>query len=290
LLRLCRPELLIARSVFAASLAQMVHACRVVYDGRGAIAAEWKEYSVIKDKAILDGAESMERNSVLMSTFRIAVSQHLVDYWKREYQYNSNRHVVIPCTVNQVFESARVDEVSVASARNVLGFSESDVVLVYSGSVAGWQSMALLHDFLRKQLLSSARCKVLFLSSDSTGKDELAEEFPARVLRRACSPEEIPAMLLAGDYGLLIREHSVTNEVASPVKFAEYLCCGLPVIISEGLGDYSEFVRTFGCGHSAENLNPVKVEMEEKKRIREIGLTHFTKSAFAAQYQLLVNL
>jgi hypothetical protein len=33
------------------------------------------------------------------------------------------------------------------------------------------------------------------------------------------------------------------NEVASPVKFGEYLASGLPVVMSAGIGDYSELVR-----------------------------------------------
>ena len=29
------------------------------------------------------------------------------------------------------------------------------------------------------------------------------------------------------------------NEVASPGKFAEYVLCGLPIIMTDGIGDYS---------------------------------------------------
>jgi hypothetical protein len=285
-----KPEVVIARSVFAARLTQLSWSGRVVYDGRGAIAAEWKEYSVVKNREILDDAESMERDSVLKSSFRIAVSQHLVDDWRREYGYSGHDHVVIPCTINNVFESIRLDESAIEVARKHFGFSASDIVLVYSGSVAGWQSMSLLYSFLRKQLKVSPLCKVLFLSPGSPDIDALAQEFPRQIVRRACAPDQVPGLLLAGDYGLLLREQSVTNKVASPVKFAEYLSCGLPIIISENLGDYSEFVRTFRCGSGPDNICLVKVSTQEKRRIRELGLAHFTKSAFESQYQLLASL
>jgi hypothetical protein len=41
-----------------------------------------------------------------------------------------------------------------------------------------------------------------------------------------------------------------TNKIASPVKFAEYLTCGLNIIISNNLGVYTDFtlkkLRLFG--------------------------------------------
>ena len=55
--------------------------------------------------------------------------------------------------------------------------------------------------------------------------------------------DRVPAYLAAGDGGLLLRERSLINEVASPVKFGEYLASGTPVIISDGIGDYSALTR-----------------------------------------------
>lgn len=48
---------------------------------------------------------------------------------------------------------------------------------------------------------------------------------------------------MAADLAVLIREDHPLNEVACPTKFAEYVMCGLPVLITEGLGDLSELVQ-----------------------------------------------
>jgi len=45
-----------------------------------------------------------------------------------------------------------------------------------------------------------------------------------------------------------MRQDSVVNKVASPVKFGEYMAAGLPVGITRGVGDYSGAVHTFGLG------------------------------------------
>lgn len=55
--------------------------------------------------------------------------------------------------------------------------------------------------------------------------------------------------------GLLLREKSLVNEVASPTKFAEYMLCGLPCILTEGIGDYSRLAREHDIGTVINDLN-----------------------------------
>jgi len=54
---------------------------------------------------------------------------------------------------------------------------------------------------------------------------------------------QVPNMLSAGDMGVLIRDRCLVNQVASPVKFGEYLAAGLSVLMTEGIGDFSELAR-----------------------------------------------
>jgi glycosyltransferase involved in cell wall biosynthesis len=63
--------------------------------------------------------------------------------------------------------------------------------------------------------------------------------------------------LKLGDVALLLREFSVVNRVASPVKFAEYLAAGLPVIITDGVGDCSTLVRRSRLGLVLESCEEV---------------------------------
>ena len=45
-----------------------------------------------------------------------------------------------------------------------------------------------------------------------------------------------------------MRDNVLVNNVASPVKVAEYLACGLPIIMTKGIGDYSEDLNREGIG------------------------------------------
>jgi glycosyltransferase involved in cell wall biosynthesis len=45
-----------------------------------------------------------------------------------------------------------------------------------------------------------------------------------------------------------MRHDTIVNNVASPVKVGEYLACGLPVVLTRGIGDYSDTLPAAGIG------------------------------------------
>ena len=54
--------------------------------------------------------------------------------------------------------------------------------------------------------------------------------------------------LAAADYGLLLRQSSTVNRVACPVKFGEYLACGVRPILTPGIGDQSRLAQDEDLG------------------------------------------
>ena len=117
-------------------------------------------------------------------------------------------------------------------------------------------------------------------------------KFPKQVSRKWLKHEEVTNFLLACDWGILIREQSVTNKVASPTKFAEYLSAGLPVIISENLGDYTEFVKNNDCGIiylEQKSLSISKKPFSERNRLIQLVQKNWTKSAQDGQYIKLIE-
>ena len=287
-----QPRILIGRSVLATHLALNCRKSKrkIIYDGRGAIAAEWKEYGVVTNLQMLSEIPELEKTAILNSDFRIAVSQQLVNYWEEHYTYKNNQHEVIPCTLNEVFETADLSPELIMTQRSNLGINTEDLVFVYSGSIAGWQSFDLLYSYIEPLLKSSLHVKLLFLSDKDSHILKLEKEFPGQILCKKVSPEKVPAYLMAADFGLLIREASITNKVASPVKFAEYLACGLKVIISDQLGDYTNFVNANACGFiSTSPEPPVKPVFKEKNLMRNLALKNFTKSNFRNSFIMLTR-
>lgn len=285
----------IARNVLAARIALRLRSflkLKVCFDGRGAIAAEWNEYQVVPLQEWKNSIHTWEKSVVLNVDFRIAVSEELVKYWNERYGYSENKHVVIPCTLNTSFRPEILKQEEIENARKKMKFDADDIVLVYSGSTAGWQSFDLLQGFLQKIINNNKNIKVLFLSEKDKNVDQLKAEFPDKIFQTFVKHSEVSGILKSCDIGILIREKSVTNQVASPTKFAEYLSAGLPVIISEGIGDYTSFVKQNDCGWVLDEspLQMNRLNISERNRLLQLVNDHFTKKSHNASYTNLIQL
>lgn len=272
----------IARGPLATYLAQKALKNKtIVYDGRGANKEEEREYNILNGEITYEKLSEYEKLAVLNSDFRIAVSQKLVEYWQHEFAYSKNKHVVIPCMLGSNFENQAYSQETSLKIREKLGFSAEDIILIYSGSIAAWQSFEFLYGFLEFQLQSNSQIKVVFLAKPHEIIEQLDENFPNRVKRLWLNVSEVYQHLIIGDYGILFREQTVTNQVASPVKFAEYLSAGLKVLISENLGDFTDFVQKNNAGIviTEQNMKPNLSKNKEKERLSRLSNTTFSKSS-----------
>jgi hypothetical protein len=290
-----RPSLIMGRNVLATLLALEAKSKgltdRVLFDGRGAISAEWNEYQVVQDSFLEAGISNWEKQAVLEADWRIAVSNKLVQFWRNQFSYQSGNESVIPCTIDQSYTQIEISNRQIQLAKEKIGFQTEGILLVYSGSVAGWQSGKLLNDLLETLLKQQAELQVLFLSKETPYIQALSHTYPNRIKAKFVQPEEVPDYLIAGDYGLLIRENTVTNQVAAPVKFAEYLACGLKVLISPDLGDYAALVSEEQLGYLT-NALPTQIQKlshQDKTRIQAFALKKFSKSSYLPEYLKIIQ-
>ncbi len=287
--RFLRPSGIICRGPFATWMALRMRdrglTKKVCFDGRGAYAAEWEEYRLIDDDALIAQLRPLEAEAVRNSDVRIAVSQALVAHWQERYGYQGSAHVVIPCTLSKV---VRVTDVPDAAPK-----ADARVRLVYSGSVAGWQSFGLLEDLLVRLLDQRPEVDVLFLSRPDDHIAALQQRYPGRVEARWLEPAAVQATLAACDHGIMLREDTITNRVASPTKFAEYLASGLRVITGPGLGDLSALVaeEDLGVVVDPQGALPVlrPVAPAERARLVRFADAHFTKPAHDASYRRVLE-
>ena len=125
------------------------------------------------------------------------------------------------------------------------------------------------------------------MSKETIENKSLQIKFPERVLIKWVKHRDVINYLAACDYGILLREQSYTNKVASPTKFAEYLFAGLQVLISKDLGDFSEFVKLNHCGiilSEEKGLeHPLnKTSTSQKEYCHILAQNNFTKDAKAS--------
>jgi len=242
----------------------------VIYDGRAAVKAEVEEYDVVSGNIKLgNDFIQAEKDAVLKANYRIAVSHKLINYWETEIGYKNNKHVIIPCTLSSLSTVAEVKSTS------------NTIKIVYAGGTGGWQSFEKVVSLFENALGEYSDIEVLFLTKENKHIDLIQTKYPDRCKRKWLAHSEVSAELASCDYGILIRENKITNQVASPVKFAEYLGAGLKVLISENLGDFTEFVTTNNCGIIINQTIPklVKLSLAEKEHSKQLCSTYFLKNA-----------
>jgi hypothetical protein len=198
-LSVAAPFRIICRGPFAAWMALRMRerglTKKVCFDGRGAYAAEWEEYRIIDDDALIAQFRPLENEAVNKSDFRLAVSNALVAHWRERYGYTGDAHVVIPCTLGK-------DVPTGTMTRNSNGI----VRLVYSGSTAGWQSFDLLKRMLTHVLDTQPNAHVLFLSKRDANTTALEAAYPGRVEVKWLEHAHVGKELATCDYGIMIRE------------------------------------------------------------------------------------
>jgi glycosyltransferase involved in cell wall biosynthesis len=157
--------------------------------------------------------------------------------------------VVIPCCYDEkkfVFSNQ-----SRAIIRKECGFGDSDVVVCYCGGLSKWQRVDDIIRLCIRLSENKGDCKFLFMTQEKEKMQFLVANAGLPELKyriKNCLPHEVPANLSAADCGIIMRDDVTVNNVASPIKIGEYLACGLPVILTKGIGDYSEMIQSSGCG------------------------------------------
>jgi len=288
-------DVILCRGIVATDLALLVKKwlmpeLKVCFDGRGAALAEQREFGNMGMN--LNRTFKLEQKAILESDCRLGVSEELVNYWSAQYGYMGNNHVVIPTTLSSSEGWVLPSEAKIDLARREMGFESDETIFVYSGSLAGWQGLSEMIQFIEKRVAQSEREKFLFLSNECAELAKLTDRFPGRIYRRYVAPDLVKSNLMCADYALLFRDNRTTNNVASPTKFAEYLSCGLPVLLM-GNPSSIRFIKTHDCGKELSmsdfDITLGRVDYSDRQRIHRLAKTNFSKSHFFNEYKKLLR-
>jgi glycosyltransferase involved in cell wall biosynthesis len=169
----------------------------------------------------------------------------------REWDGLSGRkvaHTVVPCCTDlQLFSFNPDDRIRI---RTELGIGHQ-LTLVYSGSVDGWYLTERMADFFAFILRRRPQAHFIWLTNARERVNRLMQDrgIPgSNFTIKFVSAAEVPRYLAAADVGLAFILPSFSKLASSPTKLAEYLGCGLPLVINAGIGDADALVTEEGAG------------------------------------------
>ena len=152
-------------------------------------------------------------------------------------------HEVIPCCAD--LAAFRFSQQDRDQRRAELGLRDR-FVIVYSGSIDGWYLTEEMADFfamVRKRLSDAHALWLTPIKHDRIRSLMLARGIPETDYTVcAAAPKEVSSYLSASDAGLAFIKPCFSKLASSPTKYAEYLACGLPIIINAGIGDSDALV------------------------------------------------
>lgn len=249
----------------------------ILIDVRGASKEEILEYSnlsIIKKKLKLwnyikaTKSLSLSKNISFVSN---SLCQHINIGNALKYAKISINH----CIASEHF---RYDLIAREKIRLQLGVRKDEILLVFtSGGNANWQNIGAV------QYFSNLGVKILNLS-----KINIIDK---NVINLFVDYKQVYQYLSAADTGLIWREKSITNKVASPVKYSEYLASGLPVISNRNVDLITEYNNKFSLGLLFDNLmdiayaDLIKLKMMDRKRIEQIGQQLFGINNISESYR-----
>ncbi len=258
----CRTEmgsyfLLILRRIFFKNI-------KIICDCRGIGSKEVLYKSKNKSSNIsFKRIEEIESFSQQNSDYLFCVSKAFKNYIQNKTN-RTGKIKVIPCCLDT--DQFKYDSNVRDAIRNDFGV-RNKFVLLYAGSLNEWQlpvEMVKIFKIFNTVIKDSF---FIMFTNDVKYADELFSSSGLEkdtYIIRSVPHYLINRYLPVGDLGLLIRQDNDVNRVAFPLKFFEYIRCGVP-ILSSVTSDLSVLVKKYNLGFRLKDYN-------NESEIRKIAL------------------
>jgi len=232
----------------------------LVFDVRGLLAEEYADAGHWREGEFKYRlTKRMERRALAAADGVVTLTEAI---WEVIKDWDGLRgrgvaHEVVPCCAD--LERFRFDAAARHARREELGLRER-FVLVYSGSIGGWYLNAEMADFFVS--LAAARPDAHFLWLTPGSREQVEALMGSRGVGadrytvRSVPPPEVGSYLSAADAAVAFIKPCFSKLASSPTKTAEYLGCGLPVVLNAGVGDSDVLVTREGVGALVREFRP----------------------------------
>jgi len=133
-------------------------------------------------------------------------------------------------------------------------------IYTFLGATGTWYLLREMLDFAAEAVRADSEARVLFLTEDAEGA--VREGLAARgvpvdrfLVARAPHPE-VPRWIGPSRAGVFFIRSCRSKRASCPTKLGEFLACGVPVVINDGVGDTGEVVRRARAGVVVDGFGP----------------------------------
>lgn len=262
---------------------------RVIADFRG---VSWAQYLFYHPRTLsyrlfhpykLKTILSIEESAYISSDGVSAVSPYFKSYLELVWGKRGD-FCVVPCLADQkyFYHSIKIRE----KTRMDLQIDDNDFLILFStGGNSPWQKT---EEIIKKfKSISRENIKLLILVNNPSKLEKYRDR---NIIIKKALYGEVNSYLNASDAGLLFRDDNIVNHIASPIKFSEYICAGLPVILNTAVYSAADYVRNNSAGIIMDDLSMLDDEKIENLRqlnrgdISRRGIKYFGLNTCASRY------
>lgn len=256
---------------------------KILTDVRGAIYEEtqfYNKFNPVQQQLKLYQHKKNIKSLSLNSDSVSCVSEKLREYVMQKTIINNKKVFVNHCIAGADFTFSKELR---SRYRKKLGLLNEDIVFVFvSGFNAKWQNTEKIVNSI-----SDTDYKLLNLSRREIKLENAINLFVPY--------KEVPNYLNAADIGMIWRNNDIVNNVASPIKFSEYVCCGLPVIANNGVCMINDYIAETGFGKIINNFGEVNANIIgelctiDRSKIANNAKNKFSLEVIAKNYIEIYN-
>jgi len=278
---------------------------KFIFDERGLMAEEYADGGMWKRGGTLYRlVRAIEKRLILKADAVVVLTENIKRFltdgdYLPCHPDKLNIHV-IPCCVD--LERFRI------SAEDKLRFREEiraglagKFIFIYTGSLGTWYMLDEMIDFYsasRKIVEGAHLMVVTHIGQEAVKaaarKRGITEE---DITVTGASFEDMPRYLNAADAGMFFIKPVLSKRSSCPIKFAEYLACGLPVVINAGIGDTAEVIRNSSTGvviggfsrneyeRAAADISALAKNNATARRCRETAAAVFSLDSGVGKYE-----
>ncbi len=201
----------------------------------------------------------------------------LTEVLKRDYIEKFDVKVpvdVIPCCVEIGRFQSNPDDREMR--RREIGLTD-EPLLIYVGKSGSWYMIEEIFQLLKAAHEMDDRFRLLIISQDDpenfrsiAGKTGISE---SAYFIRSAEFNDVASWMSAADAAVSFIKPATSKRGSSPVKIAEYLASGLPVIANRCVGDIDELITKNGVGTLVDGFddNSYKKALKETEALGDVS-------------------
>lgn len=207
---------------------------KIIFWIQGAVAEE--SYLKNNSKIRFYILKIIENICLYLSDAYIFVSPYMKEFYSSKITVKDKPNLIVPCISDLEYHS--VEKVPLS--------------FCYLGGMSEWQNFPKIIQMMTKINEKYPHSSFKVATNETLIANDVISNFASTTLKnkiQLCSlssKKEIEEFLSTCEYGFLIRDDILVNQISSPIKMAEYLSCGVNIITTQAIRSYSPLLSNAG--------------------------------------------